>query len=79
MTQKVLKVGSSLAVTIPKKTLEKLGWKAGVRVDVEIDKKGRGVSIMPTEQISKENAKIAKLTLSFIKRYRKDLEALAKE
>lgn len=37
MTQKVLKVGSSAAVTIPKKSLKELGWKIGDRVFVYVD------------------------------------------
>ena len=47
MTQKVLKVGSSAAVTIPKKSLEELGLKVGDRVAVEIDKKSKAVIIKP--------------------------------
>jgi len=37
MTQKVLKVGSSAAVTIPKKSLEELNWKIGDNVFVYVD------------------------------------------
>ncbi len=79
MTQKVLKVGSSAAVTIPKKSLEELGLKIGDRVSVEVDKKKRIVSIEPLGKLSKEDSKIVKLTMSFIQRYRKDLEALARK
>lgn len=79
MTQKVLKVGDSAAVTIPKKSLAELGLKIGDQVIVEIDKKIRTVLVKPAEKFSKENLKIAKLTLDFINRYRKDLEALSKK
>lgn len=79
MTQKLLKVGSSAAVTIPKKSLEELGLKLGDQVSVDIDKKNKTVSIRPAEKLSKEDKKVAKLTLSFINRYKKDLEALAKK
>ena len=37
MTQKVLKVGSSAAVVIPKQSLKELGWKIGDRVFVYVD------------------------------------------
>ena len=79
MTQKVLKVGTSAAVTIPKKSLEELGLKAGDKVDVEVNKKERRVSIRPARKLSKTDEKIAKLTLNFIERYRRDLEALARK
>lgn len=77
MTQKVLSVGSSAAVTIPKKSLAELGLKIGDKVTVEIDRGKKTVSIKPAENLSKEDAKIAKLTLNFINKHRKDLEALA--
>ena len=79
MTQKLLKVGSSAAVTIPKKSLEELGLKIGDRVSVDIDKKNKSVSIKAAEKLSKEDKKVAKLTLNFINRYRKDLEILARK
>lgn len=45
MTQKVLKVGSSAAVTIPKRSLGELGLKIGDQVTVEIEKKTKSVHI----------------------------------
>ena len=77
MTQKVLKVGTSAAVTIPKKSLDELGIKIGDDVIVKIMKKS--VVIKPQSRILNGDEKIAKLTLNFINRYRKDLKALAKE
>lgn len=79
MTQKLLKVGSSAAVTIPKKSLDELGLKIGDAVQVDIDVKERTVHIKPQEKLSREDEKIARLTFDFIQRYRKDLEALAKK
>lgn len=79
MTQKLLKVGSSAAVTIPKKSLKELGIKIGDEVRVEIDKNRKVVPIQPVEMLSCEDAKIAKLTINFIRRYRRDLEALAEK
>jgi len=79
MTQKVLRVGSSAAVTIPKKSLEELGLKPGDEVIVELDRKSKAVSIRPSQKMTKRQERIAELTLSFINHYRKDLEALAKK
>ena len=76
MTQKVLKVGDSLAVTIPKKSAEEIGLKAGDLLDVKTSR--RGITIKPKQALSKDDQKIAQLTLGFINRYRKDLERLSK-
>ena len=76
MTQKVLKVGSSVAITIPKKSLEELGLKIGDRVRVEIDKKQKMVIVKPLLKIDKE---IVEWTEKFINRYRSALKALAKK
>lgn len=76
MTQKVLKVGSSAAVTIPKKSLEELGLKVGDQITVEVDKKRRTVLIKPTTKVSRE---LLDWTEKFIERYRPALETLAKK
>jgi len=79
MIQKVLKVGDSAAVIIPKKSLEELRLKIGDRISIEVEKDKRRVIIQPKEELSKKDLKIAELTLDFINRYRKDLEALARK
>jgi antitoxin component of MazEF toxin-antitoxin module len=79
MLQKVLKVGSSAAVTIPKKSLEELGIKVGDTIALEIDQTKKIVSIRPSKRDAGRREKIAGLTLDFINRYRSDLEALAKK
>ena len=80
MTQKVLKVGSSAAVKIPKKSLEELGLKIGDRISVDIDKKHRVVSIKPVNKSNKiADQEILNWTKKFIERYRPALEALAKK
>lgn len=76
MTQKVLKVGSSAAVTIPKKSLDELGLKPGDRVVLEIDKKRRAVIIEPAIKIDEE---LVSWTKKFIERYRPALESLSKK
>lgn len=76
MIQKVLKVGSSAAVTIPKKSLKELGIKIGDEVRVAIDVKGKTVVIEPAHKVKKE---LLDWTERFIQRYRPALEALARK
>lgn len=78
MTQKVLKVGGSIAVTIPKKAAAELGWNPGDQIDVKIDpKQQRVIYYSPRHPLSKKDLRIAEIAYRFIQRYRKDLEALA--
>ena len=77
MTQKVLKVGSSAAVTIPKKSLKELGLKIGDEVRVAVDARDKMMLIEPAgKRVSSE---IITWTDTFIKRYRGALESLAKK
>lgn len=77
MTQKVIKVGDSAAVIIPKKSLKGLGIRPGDEINIEVNQKTKIISVSPLIKTSKRQQRIAKLTLNFIDRYRKDLEALA--
>lgn len=76
MTQKVLKVGSSAMVTIPKKSLKELGIKVGDEVRVDVDFKKRQVVVEPANKI---DAELLEWTQKFIEKYRPALEALAKK
>lgn len=76
---KILKVGDSAAVTIPKKTLEEMGIKIGDDITTIFNKKTKSITIKPTHSLSNEDLKILKLTLNFINKYRNDLESLAKK
>lgn len=77
MAQKILKVGSSAAITLSKNVLEELNLKIGDSVSVDIDRVNKIVSISPSEQSSSEHEKIVRLTHDFVNRYRDDLNALA--
>ena len=81
MTQKVLKVGSSAAVTIPKAALKELGLKAGDSVRLDVDIVRRRVVIAPSANDieAKINPELRAWTKKFIERYRPALEALAKQ
>ena len=76
MTQKVLKVGDSAAVTIPKKSLEELGLKIGDRVSLDIDRVKKTVVIEPIAKVDRD---LLDWTKKFISRYRPALEALSKK
>lgn len=76
MTQKIVKVGSSAAVIIPKKSLETLGVKVGDPVSVEVNRIRRAVAVKPAVRVDRE---LIEWTEKFISRYRKALEALAKK
>lgn len=79
MTQKVLKVGSSAAVTIPKDILRELGVRIGDSIALRFNKAKKAIVIELPKENAQETQRIAHLTLNFIKRYRKDLEALARK
>ncbi|OGF77095.1 hypothetical protein A3H65_00775 [Candidatus Giovannonibacteria bacterium RIFCSPLOWO2_02_FULL_45_14] len=83
MTQKVIKIGTSAAVVIPKEELKNLRLKIGDRVFVSCDMVNRRfvISRKPIDLsiISERDLELIKWTRNFIGRYRKDLEALAKK
>ena len=76
MTQKLLKVGSSAAVTIPKKSLKELGLKIGDEVRVDINVTQRVVMIEPAKEV---NSEIIEWTDRFIKKYKPALDALSRK
>ncbi len=76
MTQKVIKVGTSAAVIIPKKSLQELGLKPGDEVVVEIDRKQGRVLIKPKTKINQE---FLSWTQKFIEQYRPALDSLARK
>jgi putative addiction module antidote len=76
MTQKILRVGTSAAVTIPKKSLADLGLKIGDQVRVEVDRNRKSICVTPAVKVEKE---LVDWTERFIEKYRPALEALAKK
>ena len=76
MANKIIKVGSSAAVTIPKKVLSDLSIDIGDKVFVNVDGKNRRITIEPLVNF-KAQEETAKYVESFIKDYKKDLEKLS--
>ena len=79
MTQKAIKVGDSVAVVIPKKSLKSLGIRAGDEINVEVNQQTKVMSVSSSGKSSQRQQRIGELTFNFINRYRKDLEALAQK
>lgn len=77
MAQKVLQVGSSAGVIIPKKTLGELGLRIGDQVNVEVDIKQKKVFIEPVSKTV--DRELLTWTRKFIEKYRPALEALARK
>lgn len=79
MKQKVIKVGSSAAVTIPKKSLETLGLSIGSSVVVSVDPKTRHMVVEAADVSTEHVVDIDTLhwTRDFIAEYREALEELA--
>lgn len=74
MAQKVLRIGASAGVTLPKKVMEELGIKRGDEVTIDVDKKSGVAFIKPAVKVDKE---LLDWTDKFVKKYRPALEALA--
>lgn len=81
MTQKVIQVGNSLAVTIPKSFSNQAGWKAGKQVAVDEDPETETLTI--TAQFSRPHISLTPEFLAWLKkfnrRYKTVLTELAKK
>lgn len=75
MSQKVIVIGNSLAVTIPKESAKKLGLRSGSRVDVHVDERRGVLSFRPTDNVV--NKELFDWSKKFIDAYRPALKALA--
>ena len=76
MSNKIIKVGSSAAVTIPKKVLKDLAVDIGDKVSLNVDNKNRRVIIEPLANF-KIQEEVAEKLEDFIKKYKNDLEKLS--
>lgn len=75
--QKAIRIGSSIAVVIPKKSLKSLGIKAGTSLALDIDEqKQRFIVSHPAPIVDSE---LLDWSDRFIKRYQSALEALARQ
>ncbi len=79
MRQKIVKIGTSAGITLPKKIRDEMNLKVGEEVQINYDADKKSINLRPKDQLDEEDQKIAKLTHSFINRYRSDLEELARK
>ena len=77
MTQKVLRVGTSAAVTIPKSILADLRLSVGDQVRVEVDNKRQTLLVTPADQV--HDQELLDWTKKFTTHYQSALEALSKK
>ena len=81
--QKVLRVGKSAAVTIPKGALKELRWKIGDNVYLHADLQRRVIHVSKKrneviEPLSERERELLEWIENFVERYRKDLDKLRK-
>lgn len=79
MTQKIIKIGSSLGVTVPKKYLDKLGLKAGDNIDLDLNKRKGQIEIAPAEETaiaSTSQSEYVAMAGKLITEYEQDLKRL---
>lgn len=81
MEQKIIKVGNSFAVTIPKSFMNQIKWKAGTKVFVDVDPEEK-VFIVTAEKNGKKPAltpEFYEWLKSFNAKYKDALIELAKK
>ena len=78
MFYKLIKVGNSVGITLPKKLLDIMGLEQGEDVMIEPNMENRTIVIKPVS-VAKDQVKKAVIegTAKFIKRYPKALKNLA--
>ena len=76
MAQKIIKIGSSIGITIPRKSADELGLAVGDSVEFSVNKENKSILIEPSVLVDRETIGWAR---TFIERYRPALKALAKK
>ena len=80
MTQKIIKVGTSAGVVLPKDYLEKAGLKVGTKVELDfLGKKNKIIITYQKSEISQRDEEVGKIALGIINRYREDFNALSQK
>ena len=76
MAQKIIRLGSSIGITIPRKSADELGLVVGDSVECSVNKENKSILIEPSVLVDTETIEWAR---TFIERYRPALKALAKK
>lgn len=78
MTQKIIKIGTSAGIIIPKTSLEKMSLKVGDTIALDlVENKGEIILRTPRKTGSKSDEEIGQIALGIIEKYRGDFKALA--
>lgn len=78
MTHKIITVGNSSAVTLPRELLRLLHLRVGEKVTIEHDAKRGGLVILPLRR-GKDEAEFESWTKEFLQQYGPALKSLAKK
>lgn len=78
MRRTLFRTGNSIAVSLPRDALDKLGWSEGPEVSVELDEEQGRILIAPPPRVPGVDETFAKQLDAFIEEYRSALEALAR-
>lgn len=83
MAQKIIKIGSSVGITIPKETLSELGLSVGDKVRISVTQEGNGgrLSVEPEREakIQELRPDVVVWTKSFVEKNRELLKRLAQK
>ena len=77
MAQKVIAIGTSIGVVLPKALVEKNGIALGQEVEVSADGLDRWIIERKSKRSHKADADLVKWAANYVEKYRKDFEALA--
>ena len=79
MVRKIFKTGNSFVISLPRESLQLLGWQEGSEVNVIVDQDENQITIKKNSApIADIDPKFAQQLEDFIEQYRPALEALAK-
>lgn len=79
MAQKIIKIGKSTGITLPKNVLEELNMRAGDEVVIEADGKRGGFFVRTARKGIQVDKELLDWTDKFTEEYRSALENLAKQ
>ncbi len=79
MTQKIVQVGNSIAITIPSSFAKEVGFKAGQSINLEIDSEAQTLFIRKADSKPLETPEVREWLDKFNKKYKKGLTELAKK
>jgi antitoxin component of MazEF toxin-antitoxin module len=77
MKQKIIKIGSSIGIVMPKFAAEEHGYAAGQEVASSFNENGDFVVHKQANFQNKELTETVRRATAYIEKYRKDFEALA--